>query len=116
MSALGYRVAVCLPPSRVGEFRRHPWRVKRARHVRLCITLTEPQSAKPAQLWPALGGWLGYCSALARRRQLGVDTSRGWGVRRSVDAEVSTLSSSFTARRAILLLRPPSSAGRSTME
>jgi hypothetical protein len=37
MSALGYRVGVCLSPSRVGEFRRHPWRVKRARHVRLCI-------------------------------------------------------------------------------
>src|SRR5262245_12188120 len=40
------------------------------------------------QARPALGrtwGWLGYCSALARRRQLGVDTSRGGGC-----SEVST--------------------------
>jgi hypothetical protein len=52
----------------------------------LCITLTEPHSAKPGLFWAALGMVRRNCSALARRRQLGVDTSMGRGC-----SKVSTL-------------------------
>jgi hypothetical protein len=53
MSALGYRVEVCLPPNRVGEFRRHPRRVKRARHVRY---RDDPPSLLSVKLLPRLPG------------------------------------------------------------